>query len=191
MRCDCSSQGQLAGTSAQGLNGNCGSVEWPPAPFRVLRTRRAGTPASGRHAPPTGPRRPTADLHVPVVRPRSSGVRSPAGRSAADQEHRHPTRSRSPTVEIRRREAVARAGPRDLSSVVTSGPGRPPHEPLQARHQVRDAVASRRLELGLHLAGGIELNPFVRPRRQSDVAAQLLQSRASTRTAAFRLKPPM
>jgi hypothetical protein len=40
---------------------------------------------------------------------------------------------------------------------------------------VRGAVAPRRLELELDLAGTVELHPFVRQRGSGDVAAQLLQ----------------
>ena len=55
-------------------------------------------------------------------------------------------------------------------------PGRQPlHELQRAHDQVRGAVAPRRLELELHLPGGVELHPFVGERRPRDVAAQLLQ----------------
>ena len=37
------------------------------------------------------------------------------------------------------------------------------------------SIAPRRLELQLHLAGGVALDPLVRQRRPRDVAAQLLQ----------------
>jgi hypothetical protein len=53
--------------------------------------------------------------------------------------------------------------------------GQPLHE-LQRRHdQMGGAVAPRRLELQLHLPGGVALHPLVRQRRPSDVAAQLLE----------------
>jgi len=51
----------------------------------------------------------------------------------------------------------------------------PLHELQRAHHQMRRAVAPRRLELELDLAGGVELHPFVRQRGAGDVAAQLLQ----------------
>jgi hypothetical protein len=57
----------------------------------------------------------------------------------------------------------------------------PLHEYERRHHQVRGAIAPRRLELQLHLAGGVELNPFVRQRRSGDVAAQLLQPLAVVR----------
>jgi hypothetical protein len=40
---------------------------------------------------------------------------------------------------------------------------------------VRGSAAPRRLELQLHLPGGVELDPLVRQRRPRDVAAQLLE----------------
>ena len=46
---------------------------------------------------------------------------------------------------------------------------------------MRRAVAPRRLELELHLPGGVELHPFVRQRGAGDVAAQLLQPLAVVR----------
>ena len=51
----------------------------------------------------------------------------------------------------------------------------PLHELQRAHDQMRGAVAPRRLELELHLPGGVELHPFVGERRPRDVAAQLLQ----------------
>lgn len=54
-------------------------------PARALRDEMPGrcplpTAGCGRQAPPTGPRWPTADMYIPVFRPRSSGLRRTAAR---------------------------------------------------------------------------------------------------------------
>jgi len=59
--------------------------------------------------------------------------------------------------------------------------GQPLHELWRAHDQMRCPVAPRRLELELHLTGGVELNPLVRQRRPGDVAAQLFQPLAVVR----------
>ena len=59
--------------------------------------------------------------------------------------------------------------------------GQPLHELQRAHHQVRRAIAPRRLELQLHLTGGVDLHPLVGQRRPGDVAAQLFQPLAVVR----------
>lgn len=58
----------------------------------------------------------------------------------------------------------------------------PPLHELQRGHdEVSRTIAPRRLELQLHLPGGVELNPLVGQSRPGDVAAQLLQPLAVVR----------
>jgi hypothetical protein len=57
----------------------------------------------------------------------------------------------------------------------------PLHELQRIHDQMGRSIAPRRLELELHLAGGVELDPLVRQRRPRDVAAQLLQPLAVVR----------
>ena len=78
-----------------------------------LHTGRTGAPANGRQAPPTGPWRPTADLLVPIARPRTSGVRRTAARRlpATNTGNRPGTDIRGPQLAASKRPWGCAPGP--------------------------------------------------------------------------------
>ena len=61
-----------------GLNNAVGGQDGYRNGHRGAQSGHSGASAPGRHAPATGPMQPTAEHHVPVVWPRTSGVRRTA-----------------------------------------------------------------------------------------------------------------
>ena len=155
---------------------------------------RCANSVHGRPEPVIGLLLLTAELHTPVVRPRSAGMRSTAAlRLPTASTGTRPFRdTRCPGLAAAK-QPHARASCRHHKGRPAQAEhrrGRSLHE-LQRQHQVvRGAVVPGRLQLQHDLAGSTALHALISLRRTAEVAAELLQRLAVVGAAAHgRVQP--